>query len=479
MDTRGQSSKNVPLAVDLDGTLVSTDLLWEGIFLLLKRNILFVFMLPVWLFSGKAYLKRQVAERVTLDASRLPYRTEFLEFLRSEHGSGRTLVLATAAAEPMARAVASELGIFSAVYSTSGTTNLSAQRKADLLVEHYGRQGFDYAGNDRDDLPVFDAARQAIVVAPDRAAAHFQKQTGCELFSAEKPTIRTYARMLRVHQWLKNLLVFVPAILAHDIMKPDVLIATCLAFVAFSAASSAIYIVNDIVDLPVDRRHVRKNQRPFAHGKISIPFGLSVAALLLLLTAFVCFFLPPAFTLAIVTYLFFTTAYTFALKRMLLGDVICLAGLYSLRLLGGSAASYIPPSFWLMAFAMFFFLSLALVKRYVELQGATVTEKDRILGRGYRPEDRDIVGQCGVAAAFTAALVLALYINSDAVKTLYTYPWLIWPLGPIVLYINVRVWILAHRGDMDDDPVLFIARDWRSQVVIALGAVLLLVAGMR
>ena len=296
MDTRGQSSKNVPLAVDLDGTLVSTDLLWEGIFLLLKRNILFVIMLPVWLFSGKAYLKRQVAERVTLDASRLPYRTEFLEFLRSEHGSGRTLVLATAAAEPMAKAVASELGIFSAVYSTSGTTNLSAQRKADLLVEHYGRQGFDYAGNDRDDLPVFDAARQAIVVAPDRAAAHFQKQTGCELFSAEKPTIRTYARMLRVHQWLKNLLVFVPAILAHDIMKPDVLIATCLAFVAFSAASSAIYIVNDIVDLPVDRRHVRKNQRPFAHGKISIPFGLSVAALLLLLTAFICFFLPPAFT---------------------------------------------------------------------------------------------------------------------------------------------------------------------------------------
>ena len=194
-------------------------------------------------------------------------------------------MLATAAAEPMAKAVASELGIFSAVYSTSGTTNLSAQRKADLLVEHYGRQGFDYAGNDRDDLPVFDAARQAIVVAPDRAAAHFQKQTGCELFSAEKPTIRTYARMLRVHQWLKNLLVFVPAILAHDIMKPDVLIATCLAFVAFSAASSAIYIVNDIVDLPVDRRHVRKNQRPFAHGKISIPFGLSVAALLLLLTA--------------------------------------------------------------------------------------------------------------------------------------------------------------------------------------------------
>ncbi|KAB2683511.1 MULTISPECIES: UbiA family prenyltransferase [Brucella/Ochrobactrum group] len=479
MDTRGQGSRNVPLAVDLDGTLVSTDLLWEGIFLLLKKNILFVFMLPVWLLSGKAHLRQQVADRVTLDASRLPYRTEFLDFLRGEHASGRALVLVTAAPEPVATAVASELGIFSEVCSTSLAKESSAKSRAELLVERYGRQGFDYAGNDRDDLPVFDAARQAIVVAPDRAAAQFQKRTGCPVFNAGKPTIRTYVRMLRVHQWLKNLLVFVPATLAHDIAKPDVFTAVCLAFVAFSATASAIYIINDIIDLPVDRRHARKNQRPFASGQVSIPFGLGTVAVLLLLTAFICFFLPPAFTLAIVTYLAFTTAYTFALKRMLLGDVICLAGLYSLRLLGGSAASHVPPSFWLMAFAMFFFLSLALVKRYVELDGAMATEIDRIAGRGYRPEDRDIVGQCGVAAAFTAALVLALYINSDSVKTLYTYPWLIWPLGPMVLYMNVRVWILAHRGDMDDDPVLFMAKDWRSQVVIALGAVLLLVAGMR
>src|SRR5690606_17703338 len=201
----------------------------------------------------------------------------------------------------------------------------SAKSRAELLVERYGRPGFDYAGNDRDDLPVFDAARQAIVVAPDRAAARFQKRTGCEVFNAGKPTIRTYARMLRVHQWLKNLLVFVPATLAHDIVKPDVFIAGCLAFIAFCATASAIYIVNDISDLPADRRHARKNQRPFARGQISIPFGLSVAALLLLLTALICFFLPPAFTLAVVTYLVVTTAYTFPLKRMLLGDVVCVA----------------------------------------------------------------------------------------------------------------------------------------------------------
>lgn len=285
--------------------------------------------------------------------------------------------------------------------------------------------------------------------------------------------------MLRVHQWLKNLLVFVPAFLAHDILEPQVLSATFLAFIAFSASASAIYILNDIIDLPLDRQHVRKRFRPFASGQLSIPFGLAVSAGLLLVAVLICFFLPLPFALAIGIYLITTTAYSLVIKRMLLVDVICLAALYSLRLLGGMAAARIPLSFWLTAFAMFFFLSLALVKRYVELQNSTVTEKDRIAGRGYRPEDIDIVGQSGVASAFTAVLVLALYINSEAVRTLYTYPWLIWPLVPIVLYINVRVWILAHRGEMDDDPVMFIAFDWRSQVMIALGAVLLFVAGMR
>ncbi|ABQ62897.1 hypothetical protein H721_02921 [Brucella ovis IntaBari-2006-46-332] len=479
MDTRGKSGRDVPLAVDLDGTLVSTDLLWESIFILLKKNIFFAFLLPVWLLSGKAHLKHEIARRVTINASVLPYRQDFLDYLRAEHASGRKLVLATASAETYAQAVASELGIFSAVHASTCTTNLSAHRKADALSEHYGARGFDYAGNDRDDIAVFNAARQAIVVAPDPAAARFQKSNGGRLFERNPIAWKTYLKMLRVHQWLKNLLVFVPAFLAHDILEPQVLSATFLAFIAFSASASAIYILNDIIDLPLDRQHVRKRFRPFASGQLSIPFGLAVSAGLLLVAVLICFFLPLPFALAIGIYLITTTAYSLVIKRMLLVDVICLAALYSLRLLGGMAAARIPLSFWLMAFAMFFFLSLALVKRYVELQNSTVTEKDRIAGRGYRPEDIDIVGQSGVASAFTAVLVLALYINSEAVRTLYTHPWLIWPLVPIVLYINVRVWILAHRGEMDDDPVMFIAFDWRSQVMIALGAVLLFVAGMR
>ncbi|MCL7998895.1 UbiA family prenyltransferase [Brucella sp. 21LCYQ03] len=472
-------SQDLPLAVDLDGTLIATDLLWESAVILLKKNLLFVFLFPIWLLSGKANLKQQIANRIAIDAALLPYRQDFLDYLRHEHAGGRKIVLATAAAEPLAKAVALELGLFENVYATHGDINLASRHKAQMLTEKFGRKGFNYAGNDRADIAVFKAAREVIVVAPDRAAARFQKENACRLFEENKTGIKPYLKMLRVHQWLKNLLVFVPAILTHTIFYPEIMLASVLAFIAFSAAASAIYILNDIIDLPLDRQHARKRLRPFASGALRISFGLKVSIFLLLIAGIICVWLPPEFVLVIGLYLVATTAYSLAFKRMLLIDVICLAALYAMRLLGGTAATGIPQSFWLMAFAMFFFLSLAMVKRYVELQHSTATEKDRIAGRGYRPEDMDIVGQSGVASAFTAVMVLALYINSAAVQELYVYPWLIWPLVPIVLYIIIRVWILAHRKEMDDDPVVFLANDWRSQVVIAIGAALLFVAGMR
>lgn len=478
MNVRAQKIIDIPLAVDLDGTLVSTDLLWESVFLLLRINPLYLFLLPVWLMSGKARLKSEIAARVTLDARHLPYREEFLAHLRAEHARGRELVLATAAAGPLAEAVAAHLGIFSAVHHTDGATNLAARRKADLLVRHYGEQGFDYAGNDRADIAVFRAARNAIVVAPDRAADRYQKAHSTMRFDGRRATIKSYVKMLRVHQWLKNLLVFAPPILAHTITQPAVFLTALLAAVAFSFSASAIYILNDIIDLPLDRQHATKSRRPFAAGMLSIPFGLSISAALLAATAVICFFLPWQFAAVIALYLVVTTAYSFWLKRMLLIDVLCLAGLYSLRILGGTAAASVEPSFWLTAFGLFFFLSLALVKRYVELQDTTVDTGDRIAGRGYRPEDIDVVGQSGLASAFAAVLVLALYIQSNEIHGLYHKPWMIWPLVPMVLYINVRIWILAHRREMDDDPVVFIAKDWRSQLFIVAGAGLFAIASV-
>ncbi|KKB78261.1 UbiA prenyltransferase [Devosia soli] len=476
MNIRVQNSKELPLAVDLDGTLISADLLWEGVFQLLKKNPLFVFMLPVWLLQGKAHLKAEIARRIDFDASLLPYRQEFLAFLQAEKAGGRELVLVTAAAAPFAKAVAAHLGIFNAVYSSSDTVNLAHGRKADRLVELFGAGGFDYAGNDRADIPVFDKARAAIVVAPDATANRYQRRTSSQRFERTKPSLKTYIKMLRVHQWLKNLLVFAPAVLAHQITNPMVLLPSLIAFIAFCAAASSIYIVNDILDLPLDRQHATKRNRPFANGTLSIPFGLAVSGGLMAIAVACCFFLPPVFALVIGLYIASTTAYSLAVKRMLLIDVLCLAGLYSLRIIGGKAAADLPLSFWLIAFSMFFFLSLALVKRYVELQTSKTSERDRIAGRGYRPEDISIVGTAGIASAFTATLVLSLYIQSQEIIGYYSSPWLIWPLVPIVLYIIIRIWILAYRRELHDDPVVFIATDWRSQMFVMFG-VALMVAG--
>lgn len=474
-----QSLKNdIPLVVDLDGTLISSDLLWESLFLLLSKNILYIFIIPFWLIKGKAYLKTTIAARVSIDAAYLPYRQNFLNFLKDRHLDGQRIILATASPQKFANAVAEHLGIFDKVFATEINRNLSSHCKASLLRETYGEKGFDYAGNSRDDLAVFTAANQAIVVAPDRSVAKYQKKHKTSLFPAPAFSKITFLKMIRVHQWLKNILVFVPVILAHEFLNGAVLLALIAAFFAFSTAASAIYIINDLLDLPSDRQHLKKRNRPLAGGMVSIPFGLATAISLLLISVLICLTLPLEFSIVLGIYIITTFAYSLFIKRKMLVDVLCLAGLYSLRLLGGMAATGIEQSFWLMAFSMFFFLSLALVKRYVELANSTLMVKDKLAGRGYAPEDRDIVGQSGVASAFTAALVLALYINNDQILTRYDYPWMLWPLGPIVLYLNVRIWILAHRGEMDEDPVIFLTTDWRSQLVISIGILCFIIAGM-
>lgn len=477
MDARSEN-KAIPLAVDLDGTLIATDLLWEGLFALLKKNPLNIFLVPFWLLKGPARLKQAIAAAVDIDPATLPYRPEILKRLREEQANGRKLVLATGTPRKFAEAIARHLGLFDAVLASDGGENLTAERKRKALVEAYGDAGFDYAGNSRHDLKVFDAARDAIVVAPDRAAARWQAGHGCELIATPKPTLRTILKMLRVHQWLKNSLIAVPLVLAHKYLNLEMLMPALLAFISFSAAASAIYIVNDFFDLTLDRAHPTKRERPFASGKLSIPFGLASVAILLVVSLVTAAFTTIEFLGVLLVYLVATTAYSLAVKRMLLIDVLTLAGLYTLRILAGAAATGVDVSFWLLAFSIFFFLSLALVKRYVELRTSSLSAGERIAGRGYRIEDQEIVAQAGMASAFSSALVLALYIDSSAVRELYPHPWLVWPLAPIVLYLTMRVWILARRDELHDDPVVFIIRDWRSQIVVLAGAILLVVAGL-
>jgi 4-hydroxybenzoate polyprenyltransferase len=477
MDARSDN-KAVPLAVDLDGTLIASDLLWEGLFALLKKNPLNIFLVPFWLLKGPARLKQVIAAAVDIDPATLPYRPEILKRLREEQANGRTLVLATGTPRKFAEAIAHHLGLFDAVLASDGGENLTAARKRKALVDAYGDGGFDYAGNSRHDLKVFDAARDAIVVAPDRAAARWQASHASELVETPKPNVRTVLKMLRVHQWLKNVLIAVPLVLAHKYFNLEMLVPAVLAFISFSAAASAIYIVNDFFDLALDRAHPTKRERPFASGKLSIPFGLASVGILLVVSLATAAFTTIEFIGVLLVYLVATTAYSLSVKRMLLLDVLTLAGLYTLRILAGAAATGVDVSFWLLAFSIFFFLSLALVKRYVELRSSSLSVGERIAGRGYRIEDQEIVAQAGMASAFSSALVLALYIDSSAVRELYQHPWLVWPLAPIVLYLTMRIWILARRDELHDDPVVFIIRDWRSQIVVFIGAMLLVVAGL-
>jgi len=467
-----------PVVVDLDGTLVKTDLLAESLVALLRRNPFYLAMVPLWLLKGIANLKRQVSRRATLDVKLLPYHSRLVDYLKAQHEKGRRLVLATGADELLAFRVAQHLELFDLVISSNGTQNLSSRRKRDRLVEEFGEQGFDYAGNARRDLTVWRSARKAIVVNPKlgaRWAAGRVAEVEQVFDDREKPLL-SYLRALRLHQWLKNLLVFVPLLAAHRVTELALVGRALLAFVAFSLCAASGYLLNDLVDLPADRRHPRKRRRPFASGEISLLSGLLLTPALVTLSGLLGFLLPPLFLVMVGTYYGASLAYSLFLKRHALFDVIVLAGLYALRVVAGSAAVEIWPSPWLLAFSIFLFLSLALVKRYAELLTMGELTGESAAARGYQAGDRELLAAMGTASGYVAVLVLAIYIASGTAQLLYSRHEFIWLLCPLLLYWISHVWLMAHRGKMNDDPLVFALRDRASRIVLLLAAVTLLVA---
>lgn len=468
----------MPLVVDLDGTLCKSDLLYESLCVLLKHRIWCVFLLPIWLWRGKAYLKQQIAQRVTVAVDVLPYHPALLAYLTSQHAHGRRLVLATASDMQLAHDVATHLGIFDTVLASDGITNLSAERKRDRLVALFGVKGFDYAGNSRHDLCVWAVAHQAIVVnAPRRVqVAAAQVTETAQIFDTFPGRVRPFVRALRLHQWLKNLLVFVPLLAAHRLWEVPLLTQALLAFVAFGLCASSVYLLNDLLDLAADRHHPHKRQRPFAAGALPLRVGLVAIPLLLGLSGLVGLLLPPAFLAILALYYSTTLAYSLVLKHEAPLDVLVLAGLYTARVIAGSAATAIWPSGWLMAFTTFLFLSLALVKRYAELI-VMIREVGESMARerNYRVDDRELLSAMGVASGYLAVVILALYLNLVAGQTLFERYDVSWLWCPLLLYWISYVWLIAHRGGMSDDPVVFAMKDRTSRVVaIAMGVVLLL-----
>ena len=451
------------LCVDLDGTLIRGNVLWECVLALLKTQPVTLLLLPFWLLAGRASLKRQIAARAELNPARLPYRQQVLELLRQEKTAGRRIALATAADRELAEAIASYLGLFDEVHASDGQVNLKGANKATFLAQHYAATGFEYVGDSAADVEVWRNAQSAYVVgtearAEQAAAVTTLKATILEPRPSFRASFHMWVNALRGHHWAKNLLLFLPLALSHNLAVEPIL-RTFAGFALYGLCASGLYILNDLLDLHSDREHPWKKERPFAAGDISIPQGL-LASLILLSTALgLGFLLDWEFGLALLGYSALTMLYSLYLKKVALLDVFVLSSFYSFRILAGALISSTPLSQWFLAFSMFLFLSLAMAKRYSELLNAGDLVRAGNSGRSYRTGDRELLLSLGVGSSFSAAVIFSLYVHSPEVRLLYSSPEFLFLLCPIVLYWLSRTWLLAHRGELKEDPVTLAIRD--------------------
>jgi 4-hydroxybenzoate polyprenyltransferase len=460
--------------VDLDGTLVKSDTLVDSLLALARKNPAAVFKLPARLLHGKAAFKAFITESVSLDVAHLPYNRELLQYLNQQHAQGREIFLATGADVRLARRVADHLGIFSGVLASDGVTNLTGEKKLDGLRNRLGSGGFDYVGNDVPDLPMLENAAEAMVANPSLWLRRKLRSRGIRpthVFKEGKPVLQSMVKALRPHQWAKNLLIFLPLLCSHALTASKLLTALA-AFCCFSLAASSGYLINDLVDLEADRRHPHKRMRPFAAGDVPPLAGIVVAVVLLLVGLIGAELLPGRFLAWLLVYLATTMAYSLYLKRIALVDVMVLSGLYSVRMLAGGSVTQTPISHWLAGFSMFLFLSLAIVKRFAELENLRASNALPKNGRGYMVADLDQLRSFGTASAYAAVVVFAIYITNPDVANLYRHPRLLWLSVPLIILWMNRVWLLASRGELNEDPVAFALTDPISQA-IGIGVVIL------
>jgi len=462
-----------PLCVDLDGTLVKSDTLLDGLCLFARRQPLQIWRLPLWLAGGRARLKLEIAQRAPLDPSRLPYNVELLHYLQAQRRAGRQIYLATGADGGLAQRVATHLGIFDGVLASDSATNLTRSKKLHRLKDRFG--AFDYIGNSEADLSLLANARIAMIANPTaglRAALRLRKIPVSRTFVDRRPTARTLLKAIRIHQWAKNILLFAPLLFSHKVTAGSV-VALIEAFFCFSFMASANYLVNDMLDIENDRRHPSKRLRPFASGDLSVSGGLGIALLLLVASLSLLPLLPRAFAMWIAIYIASTMAYSLYLKSIAVVDVLLLSALYTLRMLAGGAATATEITPWLAGFSSFLFLSLAMVKRFSELENLRERGTSANLGRGYLVSDLEQIRAFGTSSAYAAVLVFSIYIARPDVTALYRHSARLWLIVPLLLYWLTRVWLLASRGELDEDPVVFAMRD---RVSLAVGVFVLIVA---
>lgn len=489
------------LCVDLDGTLVKSDTLVDSTLALARQHPSRLLKIPGWLTEGKASLKRHITQSVSLDVPHLPYNRELLQYLEQEHARGRSIYLATAADSGLAERVAEHLGLFKGVIASDGTNNLAGNNKLAAFRHNFG-DDFCYIGNASPDVPLLKNCRTPMVANPTpglRSAMRRENITPVRIFSEKNSSIKAWFKAIRIHQWAKNVLIFLPVLLAHD-MSLGSIVAAGLAFVAFGLCASATYIVNDLLDIEADRLHPRKRRRPFAAGDLSALHGVGVIVLFLLASVALAVSLPhlvaristgsytpnPFHFMGVQTsyaflgwlgvYAVTTLAYSLRLKRAVLVDVIVLSGLYTIRILAGSAATGVEVSTWLASFSIFFFLSLAFVKRFAELENLRERGGASAKGRGYHTADIEQLRSFGSASGYVSVAVLTLYISNLDAQQLYGHTKRLWLLVPVLLLWISRLWLLASRGELDEDPVVYAITDRRSLLLGVLVALIVLSA---
>lgn len=466
LETIGDTS--LPLCVDLDGTLIQTDSLLESCLRLIRQNPLMLIFLPFWLLSGKAGFKQKISQHVELAPKSLPFNSGLLKYLTQQRLHNRHLVLVTAANKKIAEAISAHLNIFDEVIASDETQNLSGKNKAQVLIDKFGDKGFVYAGNANVDLDVWQHAASAIVVNGTNNLVNKAKRitTVEEIFPKDKNNIlKIFLRAIRVHQWTKNLLIFTALILSHSWFNGDLVQTSILAFLAFCFAASSIYLINDLVDLEDDRKHQTKKNRPLAAGTLSIKTALLIIPVLLSFSFLFASLINSNFVIILAVYLILTTAYSLILKPIALIDVITLTSLYTIRIIAGAIAIDVPLSYWLLAFSMFIFLSLALIKRYSELKNLIQQGETNAVARGYHVDDLLAVSLFGICSGYLSVFILVLYTHDLQADTLYSSPDWLWFVAIAVLYWISRMWLLSFRGKMNEDPVLFAIHDRNSYVV--------------
>lgn len=470
-----QRAKHV-LACDLDGTLIKTDTLVESFLLLIKKNPLFIFILPFWLIKGRTKLKAEIANRTELDPSSLPYNKDVLNYLIEEKANGTSLVLATASNIKIAKAVSNHLSIFDEIIASDDNINMKGGSKAKVLLDAYGEGGFDYIGDAKADLKIWKFADNALTVNISASTTKkIRKDTPIRKeFSYPTNRLVDWFKQLRIYQWVKNILLFAPLLLAHQWFNIELWKLAGLGFLAFSLCASSVYLLNDLLDLASDRKHKTKANRPFASGRIQPLYGIILFPILLIAGFAISFFISDEFLIVLAAYYMLTTLYSFKLKKIYLLDIIILAALYTIRLLAGASATGVPISDWLASFSMFIFISLAAVKRYVEL--LEINEGEKVSGRGYHKEDAKLMPPFGIASGMIAVFVFAFYTLSSDINRLYNEPRLVLLICPLLIYWISRVWFLAGRGELHDDPIVFAIKDKASWAIMILSVILIILA---